>query len=346
MTVHCGVDFHARVQTVSYCDSADGEIHQRDLHHQKDDIRAFYSQFSGEVIVGFEASGYSPWFEKMLEEIGHQVWIGDATEIRRLAKRRQKNDHRDAAHILDLMLRGEFPRLHRYSVASLEVLRQLRYRNRLVKISTMAKNNLQAIAIGGGLALRGELWSREGRQKLESVVVSAVQQQQRDQWLKLLDEVNQQIKVVEKWLKQQATVDERVQRLQTHPGIGLLTSLALAHTLSPIERFSTSRKVVAYIGLDPVEHSSAEKKRIGSISKAGCRLVRFLLGEAAQVAANRDAEMKSFYQRIAKRRGKAKAVVAVSRKLLVRSYIMRRDEIDYSEFVRRGVEARSSRVYT
>jgi hypothetical protein len=55
MTVYCGVDFHARLQTVSYCDTSDGEIHQRDLHHHKDDIRAFYSQFSGDVLLGLEA---------------------------------------------------------------------------------------------------------------------------------------------------------------------------------------------------------------------------------------------------------------------------------------------------
>jgi transposase len=89
---------------VGYCDTADGEVHQRDLHHQKDDVRAFYQQFSGEVIVGLDASGYSAWFEELLASLGHQVWVGDATEIRRLARRRQKNDRRDAAHILDLML--------------------------------------------------------------------------------------------------------------------------------------------------------------------------------------------------------------------------------------------------
>jgi hypothetical protein len=94
MTVYCGVDFHARCQTVSYCDTADGEVHQQDLHHRQDDVRAFYQKFSGEVIVGIEASGYSAWFEELLEGLGQQVWVGDATEIRRLARRRQKNDRK------------------------------------------------------------------------------------------------------------------------------------------------------------------------------------------------------------------------------------------------------------
>jgi len=88
MTVYCGVDFHARQQTIRYCDTADGEIHSRELDHQKDDLRSFYSQFKGEVIVGLEASGYSTWFEELVESLGHQVWLGDATEIRRRARRR------------------------------------------------------------------------------------------------------------------------------------------------------------------------------------------------------------------------------------------------------------------
>jgi hypothetical protein len=61
MTTYCGVDFHARQQTVCYCDTSDGEIHLRELDHQKDDVSGFYSQFTGEVIIGLEASGYSTW---------------------------------------------------------------------------------------------------------------------------------------------------------------------------------------------------------------------------------------------------------------------------------------------
>ena len=116
--VFLGVDFHARTQTVSWCGTANGVVERRTLDHRTDDVRAFYQQLSGEVVVGWEASGYSSWFEQMLEGLGHQAWVGDATEIRRLARRRQKNDKRDAEHILELLLKDEFPRLHRQSAES------------------------------------------------------------------------------------------------------------------------------------------------------------------------------------------------------------------------------------
>lgn len=107
MTIYCGVDFHARTQTISYCDTQSGEINSAVLDHsKKDDVRAFYSQFKGDLIVGLEASGYSPWFEHLIEQLGHVLWLGDAAEIRRLAKRRQKNDRRDADLILELLVRG------------------------------------------------------------------------------------------------------------------------------------------------------------------------------------------------------------------------------------------------
>ena len=142
MTVYIGVDLHARQQTVSYVDSCDGEVHRRELYHQRDDVRSFYEQCTGDVIVGVEACGYTNWFEEMIEQLGHTILVGDAAEIRRLARRRQKNDRRDADLILDLLVRNEFPRLYRYSSESRELLRQLRFRHRLVRLRTSIYNSL------------------------------------------------------------------------------------------------------------------------------------------------------------------------------------------------------------
>ena len=137
-----------------------------------------------------------------------------------------------------------------------------------------------------------------------------------------------------------------MQRLLTHPGVGLLTALCIVHTLDEVSRFPTTRKVAAYAGLEPMEHSSGEKRRYGVISKAGSRLLRFLLGEAAHMAARSDEELKQFFKRLKAKCGMAKAITATARKLLIRCFIMLRDKIDYAEFRQRGIEARSARVYT
>jgi len=342
-TFYCGVDFHARQQTIAYCNSADGEVNVLQLDHRTDDLRAFYSQFSGNVVVGLEAIGYSLWFEELIESLGHQVWIGHSSDIRRFAKRRQKNDRRDAELILDLLIKGDFPRIHRRDSHSNEVLRQLRYRHRLVKMRTMAKNSLQAIALSCGMSKRANLRGPAGKKLIESLRMSEAQAWQREQWLEMIETLQGRINSVERWLEKQASEDERVSLLRTHPGIGLMTSLCLVHTLEPVSRFANQRKAVGYAGLEPMERSSADKKQYLGISKEGSKLLRYLVCEAGLSAAKGDEELKRFYRRLVVKRGQGKAKVAVGRKLLVRSYIMLRDRADYQEFLRRGVEARLAR---
>ena len=193
-TIYIGVDFHARQQTVCYLKIETGELVVSELKHQnKDEVRAFYGQFEGQVIVGLEASGYSPWFERLLEELGCEVWLGHATEIRRRARWRQKNDRRDAELILELMLHDEFPRLQRPAMQSREVLCMLRYRQKLIKIRTMSKNSLQAIALQAGLAKRSRLFTKEGQPQLGAAEMSPVMHWQREHWGQLMEPLNQQL---------------------------------------------------------------------------------------------------------------------------------------------------------
>src|SRR6267378_6808227 len=171
MTVYIGVDFHAQQQTISYLTTEDGEIQRRQLDHgQPQEVRSFYQQFDGQqVVVGFESSGYAAWFEEMLEELGCEIWIGHATAIRLFARRRQKNDRRDADLILDLLVRGDFPRIHRYSAESRAVLQQLRYRQRLVKLRTMVTNSLVFMAASRGVVLRSQLKTKRGLERLRQI---------------------------------------------------------------------------------------------------------------------------------------------------------------------------------
>lgn len=133
-----------------------------------------------------------------------------------------------------------------------------------------------------------------------------------------------------------AQADPDARRLMTHPGVGPLTALVTLLVLGPVERFPTSKHVVSYVGLAPAIASSAGKHRLGGITKQGNRLLRFVLGQAGHSAVRGDHALKQLYYRVLHRRGKARAKVAVARVLLVRLYIMQRDQIDYAEFCHRG----------
>jgi transposase len=334
-TLYIGVDFHPHKQMVCYVDTSNGEVRRKELRHDLLKVREFYSMFKPEAVVGLEAGCNCRWFEKMLSQLGHKLLVGDAKEIRRLAPSRHKTDSRDAEHLLDLLLEGRFPELWRRSVESETVLGQLRYRHSLVQDRTRICNRLQALAHSVGLK-QSRMQFKETQKRLQQAEFSMTEQEQREAWIAMLADLNSRIAVVQRWLEAKANSDSQARRLQTQPGVGPLTALCLVHTLGDVSRFSNMRKVVAYVGFDPVEKSSGEKQRIGHISKAGSRLLRFLLVQAAQASLKRNQRTKQFYQRVSKRRGQAIAKVAIARKLLISSYIMLRDQIEYDQYERRA----------
>jgi transposase len=143
-------------------------------------------------------------------------------------------------------------------------------------------------------------------------------------------------------------VDEEVARrpagvrLMTHPGVGPVTALAMVLTLGPAERFGSARQVGSYFGLIPSEHSSGGRQRLGRIMKQGSSFLRFLLVEAGQSAARKDPELRRFYRRLAARKHRALAKVAVARKLATRLYLMLREDWNYAQLCRAKVQARPS----
>lgn len=105
MTLYIGVDFHPHQQTLSWCDTQTGETDTVELRHGDfEAVREFYSSLSEPAIVGIEASARAVWFEKMLFEMGHELFVGNPVLIRKRATSRHKNDRRDAELILDLLV--------------------------------------------------------------------------------------------------------------------------------------------------------------------------------------------------------------------------------------------------
>ncbi len=348
MTVYVGVDFHVKTETICWMDTADGQIHQRTLDHQREDVARFYRQWGMPVTVGVEASGYAQWFHHLIEQAGHRLLVGDAHAIRQFARRRQKNDRRDAELLLDLLLHGDFPAVHVPPPASREVLDLLHHRQRLVRMRTMLKNSLQAVALNHRLARGPSLFTARGRAALDALPLSRAEDWQRREGLELADELERRIAALNQELERHALADPRVERLRTHPGVGRLTALAMVHTLAPAARFAHGRQVAAYCGLDPQERSSGETVRTGGITKQGNRLLRTLLVEAAWCAIRpgQDATLRRFYFHLLTHKPAGVAIVAVARKLALRLFCLLREGIEYDEFRRRGRDARCARGMT
>ena len=307
----------------------------RRLEHTNGEARSFYASLPAGAIVGIEATFPAPWFERTLAELGHQLWVGDAAQIRARRVRQQKTDSRDAEHVLDLLLTNRFPRVWVPSPAERDLRQLLVHRHKLVRMRTAVKNQLQAMALGQGICRRWKLWSASGRAQLTSLDLLPWAQRRRQDLLKWLDQLEIEVKELDGALEEAGRSRAEVVRLQTHPGVGPVVSLAWVLTLGPVERFRRSRQVVSYLGLNPQEHSSGGRQRLGSISKQGNSMMRWLLVEAAQTAARFDPELRRQYQRLKFRKGSSGvAKVAIARKLAVRLYWMLRQQLDYAQLVR------------
>jgi len=316
-----GCDFHTRFQQIAMVDSTTGEIIERRLEHTNGEARAFYATLPGPVRVGMESTLHAQWFERLLEEYHHELWVGDAAQIRAAMVRKQKTDSRDARHILDLLLRNKFPRIWIPSPEDRDLRQMLRHRHKLVCLRTSVQNQLHALAMSQGLCRKAKLWTVEGRKELEGLQLDPWASRRRRELLQLLNQLDPQIDELNEAVIQEAESRPEAVYLMKQPGVGPVTALAFVLTIGPVKRFPTSKKLVSYLGLNPSEDSSGGRQRLGAISKQGNSMMRHLLGEAAQRAAQFDPELRRDYLRLKFRRGiSGVAKVAIARKLAVRLY--------------------------
>lgn len=333
MKVYIGVDFHPHQQTVCWMDTGTGELRSRVLR-ELDEVREFYRNMPSSI-VGIEASSRAVWFEDLIFECGHELVVGNPVEIRKRALSRHKNDKRDAETIYMLLLRDEFPKLWRRPRESSDILDIVSLRSQLVRQRTQVSNRLQRLAHECGFP-RGTMSTRRFQGMIKDASVSDVQQMRRTHLFRQYDALNSHIDELDSWLEAKAGENEDVQLLMTQSGVGYLTALSMVHTIGDVHRFETIRKITAYVGLDPLDGSSADRIRRGPISKAGSRQLRHLLGQSANIAARHDNRLKSFYKRLRRKKLKKVAKTATARKLAVKLSIMLRDQITAEEFDARG----------
>jgi transposase len=281
--------------------------------------------------VGMEACGHYPWFERLLAELSIELWMGDAAQVRASVVRKQKTDGRDAEHLMHLLIEDRFPRIWVPSLEVRDVRQLLVHRHKQVQARTRTKNQLQAMALSHGVQKKRKLWTQTGRPELEQLPLLPYAAERRKKLLEELDGLETEIRELDQRVAEEARQRPEAVRLMTHPGVGPVTSLAMVLTLGPAERFESAKQVGSYFGLIPSEASSGGKQRLGKISKQGSSFLRFLLVEAGQTAARYDPQLKRFYRRLAARKNRGVAKVAVARKLATRMYLMLREGWTYAQ---------------
>ena len=277
-----------------------------------------------------------------LAELGHELWLGDAAAIRAKVVRKQKTDRKDAEHILKLLRQDDFPKIWVPTLEERDVRQLLVHRHKQVQARTRVKNQLQAIALSHGVQKKWKLWTQAGRAELEQLELLPYAAARRKHLLQAHDGLHVEIEQLNRRVEEEVARRPSAVKLQTHPGVGAVTALAMVLTLGPANRFASGKQVGSYFGLIPSEYSSGGRQQLGRISKQGSSFLRFLLVEAGQSAARYDAELGRFYRRLAARKHRALAKVAVARKLATRLYLMLREDWDYAQLCKAVVQASPS----
>ena len=328
-----GCDYHPSFQQIAFVNAATGEHGNLRVEHKSGEAERFYRSLAGQQVrVGMEATGGTRWFERLLTELGFELWVGDPGRVRAAAARKAKTDKQDAELLLRLLWERRFPRIWVPTVEQRDRRQLVLHRHRLVQTRTRAKNQLQAIASNEGLYAQRRVWSQAGQKELMSLTLPPWAAVRRQDWQELLGELNRRIAPLDRALKQEAEQRPEVRLLMTHPGVGPVTATAFVVTVGDPRRFQTSKQVAAYLGLVPLENSSGKKKqRLGHITKQGNSLMRGLLTEAAHAAAKKDPEWRRKYIRLAMKKNRPVAAVAVARCLAVRLWWMWKLGLDYGQ---------------
>jgi transposase len=328
-----GVDLHKRESQLCIL-TEDGELLERRIITGRGAFAAVLGARPRARIL-LEASTESEWVARYLESLGHEVIVADPgfAPMYATRSRKVKTDKRDARTLCEACQLGAYRPIHRASDAQRHVRAELAVREGLVRTRTRYVAIIKAFVRREGLRLRsGE--PQHTAAKLAELALPAPLVQEIAPLVSLLGPLNEQIDAANARLTALARTDPIVPRLRTVPGVGPVTAVAFVAALDEITRFESAHQVQAYLGLVPSEYSSGERQLRGRITKRGNTRARSLLVEAGwRILRSADADavpLRTWAERIAVRRGKRIAVVALARRLAGILFAIWRDNTTYT----------------
>ena len=259
----------------------------------------------------------------MLEDHGVDTILANPRKTKLIAEAKIKSDELDARTLATLLQGNLVFESYVPPKAKQEDRTLIRHRASLVKMRTEIRNRTHAILAKHELQYDySDLFGKKGVQWLESLQLQGVDQTVLKTNLALLKALDEQVEAVTIEIAKTACNQEDIQILMTMPGVDFYSAMVIASEIGDVKRFPTQWKLVAYAGLAPTQHQSGEYERRGGITKQGSKRLRWILVQAAQHTRQHDPRFKTYYDRVAKRRGPQKAVVAVAKEMLVVIWFM------------------------
>ena len=250
-----------------------------------------------------------------------------------ISSARAKTDKLDARALASLLWRGELEAVWMPDERCRVLRRRLARREQLTRARTRVKNEIHA-CLARRLQERppcSDLFGVKGRAWLAALELPLEERESVDAGIRQVEFLDAEIVAVERLIAQQALEWPEMRRLMTVPGVNLICAASFIAAIGDPQRFFTSRKLVAYLGLDPkVRQSGEAPARSGRISKRGSAAARWALVEAAWSVVLQPGPLHAFYERTRARRWHGKAIVATARKLAVLFWCMLTRREDYA----------------
>jgi len=326
--VYGAIDLHMRYSQIRIVD-ADGAVlrEQRVSTTPARLVETFGGH--GAMRILLETGTESEWVAQTLEAAGHEVIVADPNyapmygEIRR----KVKTDRRDVAALSEANRRGWYRATHRVSAAQRSLRQVLRSRRQLVRMRSGTIALVRALLRQRGSRLAtgsaAGVPMRLARLTLPADLADTIAPLRR-----MVETLSDEIDLVDARLQTVAAADPLVTRLRSVPGVGLIVALTFRAVVDDVGRFTSAGQVSAAIGLVPREDSSAERRHRGHITKAGPSELRSLLIQAAWACwrSKGSGTLRAWVERLAARRGRRIAVVALARRLSRILYALWRDQ--------------------
>jgi len=329
---HIGIDVHKKESQICIVAEGGELIEQRVPTQPRRFAEALGDRPRARIVI--EASTESEWVARCLEGLGHEVIVADPNFAPMYATRTRKvkTDRRDARALAEACLLGAYRPAHRLSDAQRHVRARLTVRDALVRTRARYISLVRAL-------LRQHGWpvpsgSAEGfPRRVMALPLPGWLRSEVAPLLAVMRHLQQQLAYSDEPIAAVTRTDERVRRLQSVPSIGPVTAAAFVAAVDDAARFRRAHEVEAYLGLVPRELSSGETQRRGRITKAGSSRVRWLLIQAAvsmlRLHDPRTVWLRQWADRIAARRGRGIAVVALARRLAGMLFALLRDGTVY-----------------
>jgi len=284
-------------------------------------------------VVVIEATTGSDRIVSVLEAHELRVVVANTRKLKAISDAKAKTDRLDARTLAKLGMARMLDPVWTPDERTRTLRRLTNRRERLVRARTRAKNEAHGV-LSRNLCERPpvtDAFGKAGRAWFAQLELPTDERLTLDGCLRQVDFFDAEIAALDREIAKTALQWPEIQRLMTVPGVNVQTAATFMASVGDIHRFSTPRKLVSYLGLDPrVRQSGNTPARHGRISKAGASEARHMLGEAAWKVTLTPGPLRAFYLRIRARRGPQIAATAVSRKLVVLFWHLLTREQDYA----------------